>query len=253
MPNTYTLRVGTGDPPSGGVTPLANEPSGYTTVKNWDIDTAIPTSGEAEIGSTGFYIIDNATGNVTRVTNQDDPQSPPNAAQFVYPDGHTSGGGIGTITSYVPSVAVDQVYIAMWAKWEVGFEWNSISNKFLFAQSASGSARDILLQSSRSSGPNLFLETYNEGPGDEPLANDVTVADLADGEWHYVEWALDATANTANTWLDGVHVLSDGDITSNAGGWTEFKTPDTTWGGSTAAKSGDSTMWVGHIYISIGS
>lgn len=234
------------------VTPLANEPSGYTTLKNWDIDTAIPASAEAEIGSTGIYIIDNASGNVVRVTNEDDPQSPPNAATFTYPDGHTSGGGIGTFTSYADA-ATDQVYVAIWAKWEVGFEWNTISNKFLFVQSSSGAARDCLLQSARNSSPTYFLETYNEGPGDDPLANDVTVSDLADGEWHYIEWAVDAVAGTANTWLDGVQVLTDGDISSNAGGWTEIKTPDTTWGGSTAAKSGDSVLTIGHIYISRGS
>lgn len=236
----------------GGITPLANRPSGFTTLKDWDPDQAIPVSGEAEIGSTGLYIIDNASGNVVRVTDEDDPQSPPNAIEFTYPDGHTSGGGIGTITSYADA-ATDQVYIAMWVKWEVGFEWNTISNKFLFVQSASGASRDCLLQSARSSGPRLFLETYNEGPADEPLANDVAVDDLADGQWHYVEWLVDAVAGTANTWLDGVQVLTDGDISSNAGGWTEIKTPDTTWGGSTSPKSGDSLMTVGHIHISRGS
>lgn len=225
---------------SSGVTPLANKPAGLTTLVDWDMNDTIPTA-DGPIGASGMSIVGNSNGYASLVTNEDGPQSSPSAVQFLYPDGLIAGQDMPSI--YVGFSASDIIYVAIWAKWEVGFEWNTASNKLFIAQ-----INDVHLQS-YSSG---YLTAYESG---SPLiSNDITVNDLADGQWHYIEWLVDGTIGAVGTWLDGTTVLTPapGQI-STVGGYVSLRAPDGTWGGVTAPKVGNSYAWFDHLHVAVGN
>lgn len=219
-------------PPVGGLYP--NRPANFTRVlSDFGFDTAIPVGQEAPIGD-GWRMGRNRQGTLTRSEDPTAPRSPQYVWQSRYPAGMAAGGDIGIVYRSLPRVS--RVYVATWVKHDPQFQFNSISNKYLYLEPG-----NIILQTRHWE---HYWPVWVGGRGLDIWPT--RVAPIPLGQWQLVEWLVDATAGQLRVWVDGVLVTSyNGTLPGN---WEEMKL-DTTYGGGSGSPSRDIFRWVDHIFV----
>lgn len=230
--------------PAPGDLPVwrGNEPAGMTALHDEAIGDwgTIPTSNDAPIPNSGVNIVGNVSDTTyTRVGNQNPPRGAPYAVEVFIPDGMASGQGGAAVYAVLPDREV--VYVCCYHKIPEDFQENSVSSK-LFRFTFSGG--DILVQLNRFEN---YFESMNFGT---PLAGVVSRGDIITGDWVLCEILLNREEGRISTWLDGVPVTVNASVSTGSGPSSVWF--DSTWGGSTSAKSGDDRRWFSDFYISGG-
>ena len=217
-------------PPSGNLYP--NKPANYNNIV---IDYAFSDSyvsvgtGSHSIG--GGWSLEYDRNTVSSATDAVAPVSPSAVLQWKYLSGGSSGSGVGEISHGLPSAS--QVYIAFAVKHGTNFEFNSISNKFLYLEPG-----NIMVESK------CFGQWWSVWRGD--CYNPIVNTPITVGQWEIVEVLADAAADNIKVWVND-QLRTDQSI-SLAGGWNQIKL-SSVWGGSTGPRTRDSYRWVDHIYV----
>ena len=229
-----------------------NKPAGLTTLTEWGLDQALPTSGDVLIpNSPGWYVVENAASGSSRgwtqlATDPSAPASGPGVYDFVYPQGMVEGNAPATL--YHGGLNTDEAFVGFWWKASSPFDPGPNGNKIAFLFNGGGGAggqQFLILM------PDGKIHLLPEYPGDyrwrTPNVNATTVAL---GVWHRVEWYVQLSTGTVKWWLDGVLQGSYTDVT-NSYDFDEFKFSPTWGGNSGARKTQTDHYWFDHVHISV--
>jgi uncharacterized protein YjdB len=227
-------------PPAAGTWP--NEPAGMTVLSDYGMDQPIPTIGDVPIlGSGGWHAVSNTGGGASLSSDASAPVSPPGVYQFIYPIGSHDGSAPGTV--YFTMNAAE-LYCGFY--WKPSNPWQtdpSGTNKiaFLFI----GGRTNFI--SMHSYGTYYALQVQNEIISVNYDPN-VTTTPITLGQWHRIEWYVNAVTGAMKVWLDGV--LQTDVVSSFPGNFTMFQFSPT-WGGNVGAvKTETDYYWYDHVHLS---
>ena len=224
-----------------------NEPPGLVPISDWGLDAPPPVRGDVSIpGSPGWSIVGNAAPGATR--GWAELVTPAGATSlaydFVYPRGMVEGAAPATV--YYP-VDAGELYVGLWWKASLPFDFGPNGNKIAFLFNGGGSAggqQFLILM------PDGRLHVLPEYPGDyrwrTPNTNATTVAL---GTWHRIEWYSQLSTGVLKWWLDGALQGSYADV-RNRRRFDMFQISPT-WGGNTGARKRETDhYWFDHVYLS---
>ena len=229
--------------PTGSNTP--NRPANYTRVVSDYAFTEAPptTSNDQCFGSAGWCMIGGGTSVVRRLTDA----TAPNADKTVWEQTYAPGGGgenaAGIFYRNDAGVAGTKLYASVWVWYSPGFEWNTVSQKFLYWESG-----NLLLQQDHNGVP---LSMYIGAPGYDVVydPNQGCALSLSafEGKWRLVEWQVErGSPGLLRVWFDG-KLCSDYKVTVPPNGNQEFNL-NSTWGGG-GQRSRTSFRRVDHLLI----
>lgn len=240
-PNGSQFSTQSGSPSIPGAGFRANKPANYTTViVDYDFSEVPPTTGaDQSFGSQGWNYIGGGTGVCDRVSDATDPQSPPFVWDQVFPPGGGGGNMAGFPYRIIPGSAGD-LYVQIQVWHDPSFEWNTISNKFLYFSVVS--AEKIILESRFNADYFVF---YQENI-DTIWSPQVNVNPT--GRWVNVEvLVVRGASGSLKCWVDNVLVNSRSGAIPTVGGSYEFNI-NSTWGGN-GTKTTTSHRRLSHCFI----
>lgn len=230
-------------PPSGSF--MANRPAGLTTIAELDFGFPIPGQQGLDRMITGhppWGIMSDNTWSAA--SDASAPTTGPGVWRITYRAGMCGGcGSVGHIGIGTVSVS-SELYVAVVAKWDQGFEFHSVSNKFLIFGGL------VFHVQARHFTNYLRASDEGIGQGYDPQVN----RDIADGQWHKIEvYAKRGNPGIVRIWVDGE--LRTNYTTQPVQSLSGELQLDTTYGGSgptiygTAATVAPHNLWLDHIVV----
>jgi uncharacterized protein YjdB len=229
-------------PPTGGSWP--NMPSGYSVLTEQAFNP---------LQAVNWELIWNSGGNGTITTDLNSPMSSGSVFQVRYPAGFP--GGTAPATQWTPLGGRRNVFVGMW--WKPSANWQghaSNVNKIQFVLPTEGG--DLYMTAYGPPGGPYQLRVclqFLNGDTRAWLVPNVSSGTVELGQWHRIEWLMEAGTNGANGvvkwWLDGQLVGNYTDVLFPAGGLIEYKLSPT-WGGMGDSKQQTDYFWFDHVTIS---
>jgi hypothetical protein len=234
-----------------GASTWPNEPAGFTTITDWGLDQAVPTSGDVPIsGSPSWHVIGNSLpGSILGWTvlgsDISAPSSPSSVYDFVFPIGMIEGEAPSTV--YYGQLTGKEIYVGFWWKPSNPFNYGPNGNKIAFIFNGGGGVggqQFIILKSDH------LLHVLPEYPGDYVWRNpNVNSTAVTLGQWHRIEWYSNVQTGVMKYWLDGILQGSYTDV-KNTFDFDVFEFSPTWGGNSGAIKQETDHYWFDHVHIS---
>jgi len=247
-----------GPSPVRGPVNWENEPEGFTTLTDWALDEAPPTSGDVAIpGSPGWKINYNVEpgsrlgGWVVLASDSSAPLSRRSVYDFVSPAGMVEGTAPATV--YYDGINRHEVYAGFWWKPSNPFDTGPVLNKIAFLFNGGGGAGG---QQMIALGANGYLTVLPEYPEYAASGNyfllrpNVTATPVTLGMWHRIEWYSNVSTGVVKWWLDGVLQGNYTGPARNAYPFDMFQFSPTFGGCCSARKAETDHYWFDHAHIS---
>jgi len=239
-------------PPSAGLYP--NRPASFTTVlTDYGFTAAAYPTGSSpyydvpNFDGSGWGVVGNSVGTMTRVADATAPVSPSSVLQWKYAKGSgtpTSSAGFGNL--YLPCrVGTANLYIAVSVWHDPNFEFNLVANKMIYLDP--GTPGYIVLQS-RMNSPFLTVTTANPDANWYPNAYIPTASDLQ-GHWARLEYVIQrGNPGVIKGWIDGKLFLTYTGFVAPPNSSCEISL-NSTWGGGNGPTTRDSYRRMDHILV----